>query len=121
MYKNSIISEKSFRFAIRIIHLYKYLKTEHTEFILSKQVLRCGTSVGAMSREASQAESKKDFIHKLNIALKEAYECQYWLELLAETGFINNKMFTSISEECIEIVKILTAIIKTSKKNNLQV
>jgi four helix bundle protein len=75
MYNNSIIAERSFQFAIRIIHLYKYVKTEHTEYIFSKQVLRSSTSIGAMSKEASQAESKKDFIHKLNIALKEAYEC----------------------------------------------
>lgn len=120
MYNNSIIAEKSFRFAVRIIHLYKYLKTEHTEYILSKQILRSGTSIGALSREASQAESKKDFIHKLNIALKEANECAYWLELLAETDFINNKMFVWLNGECVELIKILTAIIKTSKKNNLQ-
>ncbi|MEO6452865.1 MAG: four helix bundle protein [Ginsengibacter sp.] len=109
------------RLSIRIIHLYKYLKSEHSEFILSKQIMRSGTSIGAMSREASQAESRKDFIHKLSIALKEAYECQYWLELLAATNFINNKMFTSINGECIEIIKVLTSIIKTSKKNNLQI
>jgi four helix bundle protein len=121
IYKNSIISEKSFQFAIRIINLYKYLKSEHAEFILSKQMLRSGTSIGAMSREASQAESKKDFIHKLNIALKEANECSYWLELLAETNYITNKMFTSINIECVELIKILTAIIKTSKKGNVEV
>ncbi len=120
MYKDSVIGEKSFRFAVRIIHLYKYLKIEHTEYILSKQILRCGTSIGAMSREASQAESKKDFVHKLSIALKEAYECRYWLELLNATDYINKKMFDSINTECVELIKILTAIIKTTKKNNLQ-
>jgi four helix bundle protein len=120
MYKNSVIAEKSFQFAIRIVHLYKYLKSEHTDYILSKQLLRSGTSIGAMTKEACQAESRKDFIHKLNIALKEANECAYWLELLVSTGFIDNKMFSSLNTECIELIKILTAIIKTSKKNSLQ-
>ena len=120
MYNNSIIAEKSFQFSIRIINLYKYLKSEHTEYTLSKQVLRSDTSIGAMAKEASQAESKKDFIHKLNIALKEANECVYWLELLIATNFINDKMFASLNAECIELIKILTAIIKTSRKNSLQ-
>ncbi len=81
MKNESVISDKSFQFAIRMINAHKFLNKEYKEYILSTQLLRSGTAIGAMSREASQAESKKDFIHKLNIALKEAKECSYWLEL----------------------------------------
>lgn len=117
MKEYSVIEQKSFLFAIRIANVYKYLNKEHKEFILSKQVLRSGTSIGALCREASQGESKKDFIHKLRIALKEANETKYWLELLQAIDYLTTTMFNSLVENCIEIIKILTAIIKTSKVN----
>ena len=102
-------------FALRIIRLYSYLKEEKKEFIMSKQLLRCGTSIGANVRESVNAQSKADFVSKLNIALKEADETQYWLELLHESGFLNENEFTSIHEDASRIVGTLTKIIKTSK------
>ncbi len=91
--KKNIIKEKSFLFALRVVNLYKYL-CEKKEFVLSKQLLRSGTAVGALVREAEHAESKKDFIHKMAIALKEANETEYWIELLKETNFLNNTEYT---------------------------
>lgn len=110
--KKSIIQEKSYAFALRIIKLYKFL-LDKKEFVLSKQILRCGTSVGANVKEALQAESKLDFIHKLNMTS----ETEYWLQLLRDSNYIDAKSFTSISNDCIEIVKLITSIIKTSKSN----
>ena len=115
--KKSIIEKKSYAFALRIIKLYTYLTNKKKEYILSKQVLRCGTSIGANVKEGVQAESKSDFIHKLNIALKEASETDYWLNLLKDSEIIDNTSFESISKDCIELIKIMTAIIKTSRKN----
>ena len=115
--KKSIVEEKSYKFALRIIKLYRLLADEKKEFVLSKQILRCGTSIGANIKEALQAESKPDFIHKLSISLKEASETEYWLNLFKDSGIINIKSFESIANDCIEIIKITTAIIKTSKKN----
>ena len=114
--KKSIIQEKSYKFALRIIKLHKFL-LDKKEYVLSKQILRCGTSVGANVKEALQAESKLDFIHKLNIALKETSETEYWLQLLRDSNYIDAKSFTSIGDDCIEIVKLITSIIKTSKAN----
>jgi four helix bundle protein len=113
----SVIRDKSFSLAIRIVKLYQYLKTEKTEFVMSKQILRSGTSVGANIREAEQAESKKDFIHKLSIAQKEANETIYWLELLRATEFIDDKSFESIHQDTTEVMKIISKSIITSKKN----
>lgn len=110
---DSIILEKSKQFAIRIIRLYQYLKTEKQEFVLSKQLLRSGTSIGANTKEGVNAISEKEFIHKLNIALKEAKETEYWLELLVETDYISTEQFNSIYTDCSEITAILTSIIKT--------
>ena len=110
----NIILEKSKQFAIRIIRLYQHLKTEKQEFILSKQILRSGTSIGANIREGVNAISTKEFILKLNIALKEAKETEYWLELLVETNYITNEQFESIYSDCSEIIAILTSIIKTT-------
>ena len=107
---------KSFKFAIRIVNLYKYLCDEKKEFVLSKQVLRSGTSVGAMIREAEHSESKSDFIHKMAIAQKEINETLYWLELLSETKYISIAEFESINTDAIEIIKMLTSSIKTAKK-----
>src|SRR4051812_18523365 len=100
MSKNkNILQEKSFLFAIRIIKLYQYLVSNKKEFVLSKQLLRSGTSIGASIREAQNAESKADFIHKLSVAQKECDETIYWLELINSTGYINEKEFKSISVE----------------------
>lgn len=114
--KSNVVKEKSFEFAIRAVNLYKFLSEERKEFVLSKQVLRSGTAIGALVREAEQAESRKDFIHKLAIALKEANETEYWLELLHKTDYINIDAFKSIHKDIVELLKLLTSIIKTSKK-----
>lgn len=113
--KDNIIKSKSFLFAIRIIKLYKYLSEEKREFVLSKQMLRSGTAIGALIRESEYAESKADFIHKLSISLKEANETEYWLMLLKETNYISQKEFDSINSDVIELLKLLISIIKTSK------
>jgi four helix bundle protein len=115
MEKQNIIKEKSFSFAIEIVFLYKIL-IERKEFILSKQLLRSGTSIGANIREAEHAQSKADFIHKLSISLKEANETEYWLDLLFETKLLTEIEFQNIKPKIIELLKILTSIINTSKK-----
>jgi four helix bundle protein len=115
--KENIIKDKSLQFAIRIVNLYKYLVKEKNEFVMSKQILRCGTSIGANCREGDFAESKLDFIHKFAIAQKECNETIYWLELLLATKYISETEFTSISTDAIEIMKLLTSIIVSSKKN----
>ena len=115
--RDNIIKTKSFAFAIRIVKLYKYLTENKKEYIISKQLLRSGTSVGAMVRESEFAESKPDFIHKLSIAQKEINETIYWLELLNETDFIESVEFKSINNDAIEIIKLITSIIKSTKSN----
>lgn len=117
MKKDNVIINKSKDFAIEAINMYKLLKDEKKEFILSKQFLRSSTSIGANIREGLNSISKKEFISKLNISLKEAYETEYWLELLFETDYIDKKQFESLKLKCIEIIKLLTAIIKTTTKN----
>jgi four helix bundle protein len=114
---NSPLKSKSFTFAVRIINLYKYLCTDKKEYILSKQLLRSGTAIGALVREAEQAESKADFIHKLAIALKEANETEYWILLLRETDYLTPKESESILSDLKELLKLLTSIIKTTKQN----
>jgi four helix bundle protein len=109
---------KSYTFALRIIKAYKFLSSEQKEFVLSKQMLRSGTSVGALIREAEHAESKADFIHKMSIALKEANETEYWLMLLHDSEFFDEKSFQSIISDCQELIKMLISIIKSSKCNN---
>lgn len=113
--KENIIKEKSFSFAMRIIKLYQFLQTEKKEFVLSKQLLKCGTSIGAMVREAEQAESKADFIHKLAIAQKEANETEYWIELLYQSNYLDKQHYESIFQDITEIRKLLTSIIKSAK------
>lgn len=113
--KENAVKNKSFAFAIRIVNLYKYLVEEKREFVLSKQLLRSGTAVGALTREAEHAESKADFIHKLSISLKEANETDYWIELLFQTDFLSEKEYKTIKEDGEELIKLLVAIIKTSK------
>jgi len=115
--RENIIIDKSKAFAVRIIHLYQHLTDEKKEFVLSKQMLRSGTSVGANVREAHRGQSKKDFVSKMNIALKEAAETEYWLELLNETGYIANTAFESIYKDCNEINKLLIAIVKSANTN----
>ena len=110
------IQDKSFRFAVRIVNLCKLLRNDRSEFVLSKQLLRSGTSIGANIAEAQQAQSTADFISKLNIALKEASETNYWLRLLNATKYITNTEFSSLIADCREIEKLLTSIIKSSKK-----
>ena len=112
-----VLKEKSFRFAIRIVNLYKYLVECKKEFVLSKQVLRSGTSVGAMVREAECAESREDFIHKLSIGYKEMNETVYWLELLFECEYISEKEYESIDVEATELIKLLASSLKTARMN----
>ncbi len=114
----NVILDKSKKFAVRIINLYKYLNCEKREFVISKQVLRSGTSIGANVKETVNAQSEADFISKMSIALKEADETEYWLELLHETDYISDNQFLSIVADCRELIKILISIIKTSKQKN---
>jgi four helix bundle protein len=116
MKTDNIIVDKSKAFAVRTINLYKYLCNEKKEFVLSKQLLRSGTSIGANVKEAIRGQSKDDFAHKINISLKEASESEYWLELLCETNYITKLQFDSIIADCRELIKILTSIIKTCRK-----
>ena len=113
--KGNIIKNKSFEFAIRIVKLYQFLCTEKKEFFLSKQLLRSGTSIGAMVREAEHSESKADFIHKLSIAQKEINETIYWFELLNATEYLTQKEFESIHADAVAIIKLITSIIKSTK------
>ncbi|WP_407509148.1 four helix bundle protein [Elizabethkingia anophelis] len=117
MKEDNIIKQKSFDFAVRVIKLYQYLSNDKKEFILSKQILRSGTSVGAMIRESEHAQSKSDFIHKLSIAQKEINETIYWLELFQATDYLSAQEFESINEDAVEIIKFITSIIKTTKNN----
>jgi four helix bundle protein len=113
--KTNLIHEKSFAFALRIVKLYKYLRLEKKEFVLSKQILRSGTSIGALAHEASHAESSADFIHKLSIAQKEANETLYWLKLIHQSEYLDEAQFNSILPDLTSIQKILASIILTSK------
>lgn len=113
--RESILKAKSYEFAIRIVKLSQFLVSEHREFILSKQVLRSGTAVGALIREAEYGQSKADFRHKMAIALKEASETDYWLNLLRDPNYLTEKLFQSLSSDCIELIKLLTATVKTTQ------
>ena len=113
--KNNIVVDKSRDFAIRIVNLYKYLTSEKKEFVLSKQLLKSGTSVGANIKEAIRGQSRADFTAKMNIALKEISESEYWLDLLHATGYLENKEFESVNEDCKELIRLLFAIVKSSK------
>ena len=113
MKTNNIIVTKSKAFALRVINLNKFLCNEKKEYVLSKQLLKSGTSIGANVKEAIRGQSKADFYSKMNIALKEASETEYWLELLFESGYINETEFNSIYADCQELIKILTSITKT--------
>jgi len=115
--RENVVKEKSFLFAVRIVKLYQYLCDNKKEFVMSKQLLKSGTAVGALVRESEHAESRSDFKHKLAIAQKEINETLYWLELLKETDYLSNEEFESLNTEAIEIMKILTSIIKSLKTN----
>ncbi|ADQ78442.1 hypothetical protein Palpr_0280 [Paludibacter propionicigenes WB4] len=114
--KENVVVNKSKAFAIRIIRLYQYLLSDKKEYILSKQLLRSGTSIGANVKEAIQGQSKKDFIAKMQISLKEASETEYWLDLLHETDYLDENQYISINNDCVELIKLLTSIIKQSKE-----
>lgn len=118
--KENVIASKSYAFALRIVKAYKFLSLEQREFILSKQLLRSGTAIGALVKEAEHAQSKADFINKMNIALKEANETEYWLMLLKDSNFIDEKSFQSIAEENKELIRMLISIVKTSKEKHVQ-
>ena len=112
----SIIERKSFDFAVRIVNLYQYLCNTKKEFILSRQLLKAGTSIGANVAEAQQAQSKADFISKISFALKEATETKYWIKLLRATDYLTQEETESVLKDCVENEKILTSILKSSKK-----
>lgn len=113
---DNILLVKSYDFALRTVKLYKHLSVEQKEYVLSKQVLRSGTSIGANITEADQAQSKLDFVHKLSIALKEAVETEYWLRLLRDGSFITKSQAESMIADCKKLIRILTASIKTAKR-----
>ena len=114
--KENIIKTKSFLFSIKIVNLYKILSVEKKEYVMSKQLLRSGTAIGTLVRESEHAESKADFVHKLSIALKEANETEYWLDLLYETSFLDASTFVVFQKDIKELLKILVSIIKTTKQ-----
>ncbi len=113
--RNNILRERTYAFALRIVKLSRYLVSEQKEYVLSKQVLRSGTSIGANVEEAFQGESKSDFIHKLAIANKEAFETHYWLRILRDSGILNAKQAEPLLNECDELQRMLVAAIKTAK------
>ncbi len=113
----SILKDKSFALALRIIKLYKFLIESKKEYVISKQILRSGTSIGAMVREAQNAESKMDFVHKLAIAQKECDESLYWLELLVESEFITKDSYTNLHADALQILKMIKSAILTTKQN----
>ena len=115
--KDNVILDKSFHFSVRIVKLYKYMTETKKEYILSKQLLRCGTSIGANATEAQKGQSKADFIAKMSIALKEAYETDYWIRLLYYTEFIEKKAFKSLKEDIDELISLLSSICKTAEQN----
>ena len=110
------IQIKSRDFAIRIVGCYKYLVEQKSEYVMSKQLLRCGTSIGANARESKNAQSRMDFLNKLNIALKEADETEYWLDLLHATNYLDDTQYESVNSDCAELIKLLTSIIKKLKE-----
>ena len=118
MKETNIVEEKSFEFSVRTVNLYKYLTAQKQEFVMSKQLLRSGTSIGANISEAQQAQSPMDFLSKMSIALKESYETDYWLRLLHSTEYLNKDEYDSIITDCRAISKLLVSIVKSTKNNN---
>lgn len=115
--QQNVIEHKSYLFSIRIINLYKYLNENKKIYVITKQLLRSGTSIGALIKEAIHAQSKADFLNKMNIALKEANETHYWLSLLHDTDYMKDKEYTSINQDCEELLKLLISIVKTTKEH----
>ncbi len=113
---DNIVAQKSFRFAVRIVKLYQYLSKKNNEFVLSKQLLKAGTSIGANIAEAQQAQSRADFVNKANISLKEAYETNFWIRLLYETGYLTKREYASILADCSELERLLISIVKSAKE-----
>lgn len=119
MVQKDALKDKSFAFAIRIVKLTQYLEHDYKEYVLSKQVLKSGTSIGALVTKAEFDESKLDFINKLRIALKEVDQASYWLSLLYESNYIDEKLFDSLQADCKELIDILVSTVKITKKNLL--
>ena len=117
--KENIVKDKSYAFALRVIKAYKYLNQEQREFVLSKQMLKSGTAIGALVWEAEHAQSKADFINKMSISLKEANETEYWLMLLKDSDYIDEKSFVSIYQDCSELIRLLISIVKTTKETHV--
>lgn len=115
--KENFLKDKSYHFAIRIVKLVQFLNNEKKEFVLSKQLLRSGTAIGALIREGEYGQSKPDFFSKMSIALKEANETDYWLSILKDTDYLIQKEYESIALECLELIKLLISSIKTAKNN----
>jgi len=111
----SVVAAKSYCFAIGVVAIYKILVEDKNEYVLSKQLLRSGTAIGALVREAQHAQSRADFVHKMNVALKEANETAYWISLLNDTGYLSVEVFSSLSNDCDELLRLLVKIVKTSK------
>lgn len=114
--RDNVVRRKSFVFALRTVRLYQRVTGERREYVLSKQFVRSGTAIGALVREAEQAESRADFVHKMAVALKEANETAYWLELLHRSGYIDAPGYTSMRDDLVELLRLLTSIIKTAKR-----
>ena len=114
MIEDNVAQQKSYSFAIRIVKAYKYL-SNNGEYVLSKQLLRSGTAIGALIREGIHAQSRADFLNKMNIALKEAYETEYWISLLHDTDYLSDPIYSSIHVDSVELVKLLTSTVKTLK------
>ena len=110
-----MIREKAYRFSVRVVKMTQYLQREQKEYLISKQVLKSGTSICANAMEAKYGQSRADFLSKNSIALKEAVETEYWLRLLHEAGYLTDRMFNSIHPECCELIRILTSIVNTTK------
>ena len=114
--KENILLEKTYQFALRIVKLCRFLNDEKQEFVISKQILYSGTSIGSQVEEAQQGENRSDFLHQLSIANKYAFKTNYWLRLLRDSDYLNEKQFESLLADCEEIQKILTATLKTTRK-----
>lgn len=114
MMENNVTQQKSYAFAIRVVKAYKYL-VNHEEYVLSKQLLRSGTAIGALIREGIHAQSRLDFLNKMNIALKEAYETEYWISLLHDTDYLSDDIYVSLHTDSVELVKLLTSTVRTLK------
>jgi len=115
--KENVVMDRSYAFALEIIQLYKHLISEEKEYVISKQLLRSGTAIGALIKEAEHGQSKNDFLSKMNIALKEANETEYWLMLLCDSGYIEKKIFDDMKAKIVEILKLLISIVKRTKNN----